>query len=347
MTAPPHRARRVLMTADAVGGVWTYAMELARGLTRSDFEVVLAVLGPSPTDEQLSGAAEIGLTLVHGGYALEWMPGADHDLDDAGAWLLDLQDQFSPDLVHLNGFAHAALPWQVPTLVVAHSCVLSWWRAVKREPPPAEWAAYRRRTFAGLRAADLVVAPTRAFLDQMQALYGPLERTRWIWNGCDAAGVLASDKEPLYFSAGRVWDEGKNLGALAALAPRLPWPVSIAGHGTPERSPPGRPGAVQWLGPLSADAMQQWYARASVFVLPCRYEPFGLAALEAGLAGCALVLGDIPTLRELWDGAALFVPPDDAEALASALQGLAGDPKRLWLLAGQARCRAERTRPPG
>ena len=114
MTAPPHRARRVLMTADAVGGVWTYAMELARGLTRSDFEVVLAVLGPSPRDEQLSGAAEIGLTLVHGGYALEWMPGADHDLDDAGAWLLDLQDRFSPDLVHLNGFAHAALPWQVP-----------------------------------------------------------------------------------------------------------------------------------------------------------------------------------------------------------------------------------------
>jgi glycosyltransferase involved in cell wall biosynthesis len=87
--------------------------------------------------------------------------------------------------------------------------------------------------------------------------------------------------------------------------------------------------------------MQRWYARASVFALPSRYEPFGLAALEAGLAGCALVLGDIPTLRELWDGAALFVPPDDREQLVAALSALAEDPELLWLLGGRARARAE------
>ncbi len=32
--------------------------------------------------------------------------------------------------------------------------------------------------------------------------------------------------------------------------------------------------------------------------LPARYEPFGLSVLEAALSGCALVLGDIPSLRE-------------------------------------------------
>ena len=338
------KPRRILMTADAVGGIWSHALELSRGLTGSGCEVVLAVLGPPPSAEQAATAASLGVTLVHGGYALEWMPGADRDVDEAGTWLLDLEDRFAPDLVHLNGFAHAALPWQVPKLVVAHSCVLSWWRAVKGTALPAEWATYRRRTRAGLHAADLVVAPTRVFLEQVEALYGPLERTRWIWNGCDPAGPPAADKEPLFLSAGRVWDEAKNLTALAALAPRLAWPVSIAGQGSPEGGSAAqtRPGAVEWLGPLPADAMQQWYARASVFVLPCRYEPFGLAALEAGLAGCALVLGDIPTLRELWDDAALFVPPGDREALLSTLNALARDPKRLWLLAGQARSRAER-----
>ena len=35
--------------------------------------------------------------------------------------------------------------------------------------------------------------------------------------------------------------------------------------------------------------------------LPARYEPFGLSILEAALSGCALVLGDLPSLRELWD----------------------------------------------
>jgi hypothetical protein len=47
-------------------------------------------------------------------------------------------------------------------------------------------------------------------------------------------------------------------------------------------------------------------------VLPARYEPFGLSVLEAALSGCALVPGDIASLRGNWDGVAEFVCPDDA-----------------------------------
>ena len=339
MSAPRALPRRVLMTADAVGGVWHYALELARGLTGSDVEVVLAVLGPPPAPEQYLAASSIdGLTLVHGGFALEWMPGAERDLNAAESWLLALEESLAPDLVHINGFAHAALPWQVPTVVVAHSCVLSWWRAVHGGDAPAEWADYRRRTRAGLRAADLVVAPTRAFLEQVQALHGPLLRTLSIWNGCAPVEPTDTAKEPLVFAAGRVWDEGKNLQALAAIARRLAWPLAIAGAGAPQHG-----GSVNapWLGPLSTDAMRRWYTRAAVFVLPARYEPFGLAALEAAMAGCALVLGDVPTLRELWDGSALFVPPDDPEELVAALNALAENSELLSLLGGLARSRAE------
>jgi hypothetical protein len=39
---------KVLMTADAVGGVWTYALELSGALARHDIEVVLATMGPLP-----------------------------------------------------------------------------------------------------------------------------------------------------------------------------------------------------------------------------------------------------------------------------------------------------------
>ena len=175
MSPPRTLPRRVLMTADAVGGVWHYALELARGLSGSDIEVVLAVLGPPAAPEQgLAATAIDGLTLVHGGFALEWMP-APRDLNAAGTWLLELEEAFAPDLIHLNGFAHATLPWRVPTLVVAHSCVLSWWRAVHDGDAPAEWANHRRRTRAGLRAADLVVAPTRAFLRRCRRSTGPCD----------------------------------------------------------------------------------------------------------------------------------------------------------------------------
>ena len=60
-----------------------------------------------------------------------------------------------------------------------------------------------------------------------------------------------------------------------------------------------------------------------------RYEPFGLAVLEAAQAGCALVLSDIPTFRELWNGAAQFVPPgDDAARSPCAIDALRATPTR-------------------
>ena len=65
---------------------------------------------------------------------------------------------------------------------------------------------------------------------------------------------------------------------------------------------------------------------AGIFVSSSLYEPFGLAVAEAARAAIPLVLADIPTFRELWDGAALFFPADDAGALADALNRLAGDP---------------------
>jgi hypothetical protein len=172
MTSPA-APRRALMTADAVGGVWHYALELARGLAAHGTEVVLAVMGPPPSPAQRADAEAVpGLSLAQGDFALEWMPGADGDVDRAGDWLLALAAETAPVVVHVNGHAHAALPWPAPCLAVAHSCVASWWRAVKGAEAPPEWDAYRTRVARGLAAAGLVVAPTRAFLDEVERVYG-------------------------------------------------------------------------------------------------------------------------------------------------------------------------------
>jgi glycogen(starch) synthase len=333
---------RVLMTVDAVGGVWRYGLELARGLGDAGTEVILAIMGPPATPEQLGEAASVGgARVVEGAFDLEWMPGADEDVLRAGKWLMELEKAYSPDLVHLNGYAHAALPWQAPVVAVAHSCVLSWWRAVHGEEAPVEWDAYRRRTADGLRAADLVVAPTRAFLRSIESTYGPELPARVIWNGRTSSGIEAIEKQPIVLAAGRIWDEAKNLQTLASVAKDLPWPVYVAGPGAPERGD-GTALArnVRWLGPLASDAIAVWYAQAAIFVAPSRYEPFGLAALEAALAGCALVLGDIPTLRELWVGAALFVPPDDPQQLIYVLGSLIADDELRTTYGRLARKRA-------
>src|SRR3954468_10377013 len=132
--------RRVLMSVDAMGGVWPYALELARHLGSAGVEITMAALGPEPTPAQRDGLARLaGTALRTSTFKLEWMPDCWDDVRASGEWLLALEREIKPDLVHLNGFSHGALPWSAPSLVVAHSCVLSWWQAVKGTPAPAEW----------------------------------------------------------------------------------------------------------------------------------------------------------------------------------------------------------------
>ena len=318
---------KVLMTADAVGGVWTYALELAEGLAERDVQVFLALLGPPPTPaqrRQLEASSVSGY--AHRGYALEWMDGAEDDLDPAAWWLLELCDAARPDLLHLNGFALAAAPTAVPKLVVGHSCVLSWHEAVRGRPAGPEWSWYRRAVSRGLASADALVAPTAAMLGELVRLYSPRCPCEVIPNGI-GAGPRPARKEQLVLGVGRVWDDGKNLQALQRVAPELPWRVVVAGAGG-------------GLGHVPAGRLAELYERAAIFAAPARYEPFGLSALEAGLAGCALVLGDLPSLREVWGEAALYVDPGDDEALAATLRGLIGDPSRAACLGTAARERA-------
>jgi glycogen synthase len=335
------RPSRVLMTADTVGGVWDYALQLAAGLAPYGVAVTLATMGRRLTADQWEAAAAVpALELFESGFRLEWMDEPWDDVAAAGEWLLELADRIDPDLVHLNGYVHGALPWDRPTLVAAHSCVCSWWSAVHRVEAPAAYDRYRRAVAAGLQAASAVVAPSRAMLRALSAHYGPIEGLV-VPNGRDGADFADGPKQALVFSAGRLWDEAKNLSLLAAVASDVPWSVTAAGDICHPDGRPWRAGAVRCLGRLSAPEVRDWMARASIYALPARYEPFGLSILEAALSRCALVLGDIPSLREGWDGAAVFVAPNDPDALLAALRDLIDDDARRAELQRRAWARAQ------
>ena len=346
-TLAENQRPRVLMTADAVGGVWTYAMDLASGLQAEGAHVTVAVIGPAMRDWHRHDAARRGVRVVERPCRLEWMQGCWEDVDRSGEWLMQVAEGSAADIVHLNGYSHAALPWRRPVVAVAHSCVRTWWRGVHGDQVPPEWDHYTRRVSAGLAAADLVVAPTAALLDEIQREYGFTRSSRVIPNG--SAAVVANDdraaviaKEDLILSAGRLWDEAKNVSALCAAASSVSWPVYLAGDVSGPSGTSTCSGAVRYLGPLAPDAMSAWYRRAAIYALPARYEPFGLSIVEAAAAGCALVLGDIRTLRENWSGAALFVPPDNHRALAGAINTLIADPELRRQMAAAAAARASR-----
>lgn len=323
------------MTADAVGGVWTYALDLARELSSRGIEVHLATMGRAPNDAQRAEAAAIpGLVLYVGHYKLEWEENPWDDLRSAGEWLLDLAQAVRPDAVQLNGFVHAALDWPVPPLVVAHSDVRTWWRAVKGEAAPPEWNRYSELVGNGLRRAGRLAAVSRGMVDALAAEYEGLPPIEVVPNFRDPAAYVPGEKEPVILGVGRLWDASKNAAALARVAPDLAWPVRLAGDGGEGLR------NVSTLGHVPSDVLRREYARAAIYAHPARYEPFGLSVLEAALSGCALVLGDIPSLRENWDGAALFVAPDDERGLTNALATLIEDGAQRASLQSKALDRA-------
>src|SRR5579871_2877583 len=137
--------RRVLMTADTVGGVWTYAVDLIGGLAAHRIDVALATMGERPSEQQRAQLRALpNVELFESSFRLEWMDDPWRDVERAGDWLLEIENRTQPDAIHLNGYAHAALPWNAPVLVAAHSCVLSWWRAVLQADAPREYDRYRR-----------------------------------------------------------------------------------------------------------------------------------------------------------------------------------------------------------
>ena len=333
--------KTVLMTADTVGGVWTFALDLAEALGLRGTEVVLATMGGLASSAQVEDAARIpNVHLFQSEFKLEWMNDPWQDVEASSAWLKELEARFTPDVIHLNTYGHGAVQWSAPVVLTAHSCVLSWWRAVYGEPAPACWRRYQETVTSALGSARLVTAPSAFMLRTLEQNYGPLSRAMVIANGRNAADFRPLPKEPYILAAGRLWDQGKNIGLLAGIADSLPWPVFVAGE---SRAPGGAPvelGGCRPLGKLDGPGLAKWYGPASIYASPARYEPFGLSALEAGLSACALVLSDIPSFREIWEDAAIFVPPGDPAAWSETLGQLAAQPETCGALGARARRRA-------
>jgi glycosyltransferase involved in cell wall biosynthesis len=335
----PASGLRVLMSTDAVGGVWVYSVTLARALAARGIDVVLVILGPRPRRDQLLALNDVrNLEVEITDFPLEWMDPQGSDIERTREGLRSIASRAAPDLVHLNSYREALGDWNVPVLVVAHSCVRSWWLACRgEEPDEARWLTYIANVLAGLAAAKKWVAPTAAFRDVVQRVYTPPSAGAVVHNALDE-DIGPTLKEPFILAAGRLWDEAKNVQAVASAATHLDWPVRLAGESTPLQVFPD----VEFMGELPRACLLDLMARASVFAAPALYEPFGLCVLEAAMAGCALVLADIASLRELWSGAAVFVDPRDARGLAAALRRVCDDQQLRSRLQREARLRARR-----
>jgi glycosyltransferase involved in cell wall biosynthesis len=335
---------KILLTTDTLGGVWDHTVTLACELNTAGHDVLVAAIG-EVRDERLAHLPK-GVQVVSRAYKLEWMAGAADDVRAAANWLRGLAEVWSADVVHLNQMAYAAFGFPVPVVAAVHSDVLSWWAHVLGgEAPPGEWGEYARWVREGLRAADALVTPTQ-YQATLLVRHYDVRGARVIYNGVDLPhGEPEPRTEFSALSVGRLWDRGKGVDLLddaaGLLGADFP-PIHVLGETVAPNGERYEPRHLRSHGRVERSEVDAWMRRASVYVAPSRYEPFGLAPLEAALHGCALVLSDIGTFRELWHGCAEFVPDGDAAALAELLRRLRDDPARVARLAAGARKRALR-----
>ncbi|MFN7117440.1 MAG: glycosyltransferase [Saprospiraceae bacterium] len=245
------------------------------------------------------------------------------DINKAGKWLQHLANKIKPDIIHFNHYAHAQLQWEAPVVVVAHSCVYTWWQAVHGTPPPPQWKAYHDLVNNNIKAANWVVSVSETFLKQFQQYYSNDYKSSIIHNGITFLAEKHLPKQEFIFAMGRIWDEAKNLAILDQVAPHIPWKIEVAGDTFhPVLQCNQTLNCVEHLGLLDRAAVLQKLAQASIFIAPTKYEPFGLAPLEAAAQGCALVLADLPSQREIWGDAAFYFNPYDTTSLINIINQL-------------------------
>ena len=327
----------VLVTSDTLTGVWTYTRELVTGLVTSGMRVTLVSFGEIPLPHQTTWMENLhGLDYRPTAFRLEWMQEGEHDLADSSIYLQSLVREVTPDLLHLNQYCYSDLPVALPRVVVAHGDLVSWWLSVHgHEPRETRWLRwYRDMVSRSIGAADVVVAPSQWMLDTLRCCYDWPSRDLVIHNGRNPIFFNPYvSKDDSVLSVGRLWDAGKQVSLLTQHI--HPFSVCIVASDSPTYAPitPIRADVklatdqvcLALKGPQTEAQLRTLYSRAAIYAATSRYEPFGMAALEAAFSRCAIVANDMPTFREIWGDAAVYFRANDADSLAQAIRMLNQD----------------------
>jgi glycogen(starch) synthase len=336
---------RLLMTTDTVGGVWTYTKELSEGLLMQGHDVLLISMGRRPSIDQQSWACEAegrwkrNFCYLPTDHSLEWMQNNATCYSAVESMLMAQITAWRPDVLHLNQFCYGALPTDVPKVVVAHSDVIGWSEACRGEIPhdSAWFRHYLKVVSCGIAQAHAIVAPTRWMMNSLCTNYGVTAYKAVIANGRAIPKLNAGGPKKVQAATiGRVWDEGKNVGLLEEV--NSPMPLLVGGELSLEAEPPFTSSRLELLGQLSEDEALRLFAETAIYIVTSRYEPFGLAPVEAALSGCAIVAHDIASLREVWGKSAFYFK--SVGELTQLLHTLHADPILLARAASKACARA-------
>jgi glycosyltransferase involved in cell wall biosynthesis len=254
----------------------------------------------------------------------------------------------------IDGLAYGTMPEEAKSLRERCSMVALVHHPLALETglDNAEAAALRKSERAALACARHVIATSAATARLLIADYGvPAKGLTVVQPGTDRATVHEPRRGTLtLLTVGAIVPrKGYDVlvGALAQLKDH-PWRLVIVGDNT--RSPEtaarldediaryGLSDRIEIAGPVPEEDLAEFYAEADLFVLPSRFEGYGMAYTEAVAHGVPVIgtnAGAIPDTVP--PGAGILIPPDDVEALAATLRRLIDNESDREQLAAGAR----------
>ena len=212
---------------------------------------------------------------------------------------------------------------------IAQALGLAGWGVRRLAPRVPSW----RRTLLGL--ADAILPNSDAEAQQLIRLFdADWSRVHVVPNGVPSTFAHASPARfraafglgDFVLYAGRI-EPRKNVLGLVRAVELAGLPLVVIGSPPPGHEPYARAcreagrGAIHWVNALDSDdpMLGSAYAAARVFALPSWFETPGLAALEAALAGCAVVITPFGCTREYFGDRVEYARPDRISALARAI----------------------------
>jgi glycogen(starch) synthase len=359
-----------------VGGLGRHVGQLAGQLAALGHDVRVLTRGTRPETERQSHdgvsvwrAAADELAINFGSESvLAWTQAFEHSLTRAGLLLVA---DWRPDVIHAHDWLVAQTAHTLrqvtgsPVVVTVHATEHGRQQGWLTEPVPRAIHSVERWL---CREAAAVIACSRFMAGQVSELF-QLEPSeiRVIGNGADfdpmaesRSQVETADSkgyqgEPLLVFAGRlVHEKGLQelIKALPLLRRELPGlRLVVAGAGqqlADQQDRAARYGVsdlICWAGFLDAAELAGLLAAADLVVVPSLYEPFGMVALEAQLAGTPVAVSDTGGLAELVEPGrtGLRFAPQDPVAIAAAVREVMADPAaaRRWAATAQQRARDE------
>lgn len=260
-------------------------------------------------------------------------------LDQANSLLAGIPDQ---ERVVVDGLAYGAMPdcaesqgRRLHLIALVHHPL---WLETGLDQTRAE--SLRLDEIRALAQARRVITTSPATARLLQGQRVETGRIRVVMPGVDRAPAVARSPGSglrLLCVATLTPRKGHDV-LLRALAPLAQHPWHLDCVGSLDRDPPwadrirrlrrdlGLEGRVTFTGALPAAELERHYRQTDLFVLPTRFEGYGMVAAEAlarGLPILATQTGALPDLVDPETG--ILVPPDDPAALREALGRLLGD----------------------